>query len=342
MHLKEAILRKTAGPTMDPVAARLYEIKLGHIKKLEAQAATGTLSTHDQARLANLKAGTQGYAAESAQRKTHSLTDQQLTQQYQLKHKAQKYAQLIYVRARQAGKSDAEAKALGARQAKAIVAGHVGGSGKLDAFFRGGGRAKTVANYGKYLQALPPGSVTRSSVDPLLRQQMIESDPRYQSAQGVGNTLQATRIPGAGVVGGAVKAYADRAGNQRVGQAVGEFDKQYSTQAQTAPAAYAKKRGEAISGMGDWAKKNWASIAGLGMGALGLFGLARLGNKQSAPRPGARKPLGVTQPGVPEWAQNRHQRGYQSAGKQGQTLLGNMPGSTQFSSVFKNFMGGAR
>lgn len=105
---------------------------------------------------------------------------------------------------------------------------------------------------------------------------------------------------------------------------------------------YAKGRKDAVT---NFLKKNWMPIAGLGMGALGLMGIYGMRNKQGGGQPQSQQAYGagqLKQPGVDEWAQNYNfRRGH--AGTPQQTVIGaKPPGQFDFSSIFKNFMGGNR
>ena len=149
-------------------------------------------------------------------------------------------------------------------------------------------------------------------------------------------------IPGGGTVAAQIlDPMAAQGSKQALGAVQQKFDTGYATAAQQAPTKYAAGRRKQI---GQFFKKNWLPIAGLGMGALGLMGMWRMGNQRGAAqgRPGqSQQPPAVRQQGVPEWAQNTHfQRG--RAGTQRDTMLAPKMPTSGFPTMFKSFMGGAR
>jgi hypothetical protein len=128
------------------------------------------------------------------------------------------------------------------------------------------------------------------------------------------------------------------------GQKQKEFAKQqFAKSTADTSTQYAQGRRDKITG---YLKDNWMPIAGLGLGALGLLGMAGMYHRrqqqpamQMQQAPGARQ---TPQQGVDEWAKNYNfRRG--PAGTQQETVLGaQKPGGFNFSSIYNKFMGGAR
>jgi hypothetical protein len=329
---------------MDPVARKLqawkaYQLHTG--KDLQGKPLTAAAK-------GNLQRDTQQYNQEWGTREGYGYTDKKVTQQYQLKHKAKQQANAAYIQARKAGKSEAEAKQLGAAAAKKTVSGHIAPDwgAKADIFLRGKGsrgygRAQDTAKFSEYLkEQRARGNVTASAVADKQKQQLKETSTNYNVAKKMFPTRGSW-------LGDAVESKADK----KVAAAGKDFENQYSTKIKTAPQDVMKQRGAAWNKAGGWLKNNWGKVAGLGMGALGLMALWRMGSNMGQQRPMQQMQQRMPQQQMypmsarPEWAQERS-RGfgaYGSAGNQQQTRLG-MGGMPRqgFSSIFKNFMGGRR
>jgi len=367
VKLKEAILRKTAKTDSQALAnaAAVAGVKpaTGHMdpiaRKLYIQKKTMLLrkDLNPQQRV-NLQKGVQQYEAELNRLQNSNLTYKQVDEKSAEKHTAQNAGAKAKVLAKQKalseGKDEGQAEAIGdaaaAIAAEQVVSRNVRGTGDWDAAWNGGGRAEVDANFGKYMSTAPAGITTSSQIDPKTRQRLLELSPEYQKAQkGVnrvgwadaalnavtmGNYGNARRIAGAYEGGGptpGVQGHAQAALNRtipgKVEAKAQQADKQYATEIKKAPEMYRNARNSKITG---FLKNNWGTLAGLGMGAIGLMALGR--NNRAAAQTAA---PATTRPQT-NWAANKNfgHDSYRQAGNMAQTSL-KKPGG-----MFNSFMSG--
>lgn len=332
MHLQEAILRKTAGPYMDPAAQRLQQMRLKHIQALQAKQQAGKLNAQDQERLERLESAGRIYTEEEAVRRRHNITDAQINKQYQIKYQAQNAAARAKLQALQAGKTEQQATAAARSAARAVGEKYIRGSSTLDALLLGGVRAGRMQRGGKYMESQLHN---QSAVDPDIMQRMQQRNIPYRAGAWFRDTGKAVGFTP--FVAGMNQRL--RAGTQAATRAhTQDFNDKYVKATQQAPAQYRAQRNKELAAA--WNKhKGWIIPAGIGLGGLALGSL--LARRAAAAPQTAAKPQPYQHPGVADWAQNKHQRGYRSAGTLRQTRLGAAP-SNPFSSVFKNFMRGRR
>ena len=177
------------------------------------------------------------------------------------------------------------------------------------------------------------------------------ADPNNKESFSAAQKARDSRIPVVRALGG-VKAQQAQGQEvrwqNRFATAQAERNKlmntQYADATKDTVNQYNQGRRDKITG---FLKKNWLPIAGLGMGAMGLMAMWRMGNKKPAQQQRPMQQNASPQaPTVPEWAQNNKfgHGSYQTAGTQQDTLLNSRPKPQdmlgQISPMFKKFMRG--